>query len=275
VPAIAGATARRGVLARRLAHGWRALRTGVAFATFGVGAVVLAGTMLPALRLMPRPPADADQRAQRLVHLAFRLFEWWMAALGLIRVTRIGMDRLAAARPAVIVANHPTLIDVVLLIASLPQADCVVKRAAWRNRFLRGVVAGAGYIPNDEGRLLVDACAERLRAGRSVLIFPEGTRSADGRLGRFRRGAAHIALASGRDLVPVVITCAPPTLMKGQKWHDVPKRTAELVLAVQAPMSPEPYRRAAGSEGLGARRLTADLRRKYLDALGCAEAGEP
>jgi 1-acyl-sn-glycerol-3-phosphate acyltransferase len=272
---MAGATARRATLARRLVRGWRALRTGVAFATFGVGAVVLAGTVLPALRLMPRPASGADQRAQRLVHLAFRLFEWWMVTLGLIHVTRIGMERLAAARPAVIVANHPTLIDVVLLIASLPQADCVVKRAAWSNRVLRGVVTGAGYIPNDEGRLLIDACAERLRAGRSVLIFPEGTRSADGRLGRFRRGAAHIALASGRDLVPVIITCDPPTLMKGQKWHDVPDRTAELVLAVQEPLSSEPYRRAEGSEGLGARRLTAVLRRKYLDALGWAEPSKP
>ena len=48
-----------------------------------------------------------------------------MATLGLIRVTRTGAERLRADRPVVIVANHPTLIDVVLLIASLPQADCV------------------------------------------------------------------------------------------------------------------------------------------------------
>ena len=46
-------------------------------------------------------------------------------------------------------------------------------------------------------------------------------------------------------------------------------------LAVQEPLSSEPYRRAEGSEGLGARRLTAALRRKYLDALGCAEASKP
>jgi 1-acyl-sn-glycerol-3-phosphate acyltransferase len=243
----------------------------VAFATFGVGAVLLACTVFPTLRLFARYGREPDRRAQRLVHRALRLFEWWMATLGLIRVTRTGVERLDPARPAVIVANHPTLIDVVLLIASLPQADCVVKRAAWDNRFLRGVVAGAGYIPNDEGPRLIEACVERLRAGRSVLIFPEGTRSAEGRLGRFRRGAAHIALASGCDLVPVVITCNPPTLMKGQKWHEVPERTAELVLAVQEPLSSTPYYRAESSQGLAARQLTGDLRRRYLSALGHAE----
>jgi 1-acyl-sn-glycerol-3-phosphate acyltransferase len=257
---------------RRVSRGWRAFRTGVAFAAFGVGGLLLACTMLPMFQLLPGARQVNERRAQRLVHLAFRLFVWFMETLRLIRVTRIGTDRLRTTSAVVVIANHPTLIDVVLLIACMPRADCVVKRRAWSNLFLRGVIAGVGYIPNDAGQPLVEACVKRLRAGRSILLFPEGTRSAEGRLGPFRRGAARIALESGCDLVSVIITCDPPTLMKGQKWYDVPERTPHLVLKVEEPIALKGYRRVSASDGLEARRLTADLRAMYLAKLGYTES---
>lgn len=258
---------------RRISRGWRAFRTGVAFTAFGVGGLVVALVAFPILRWLPGPREIRERRAQRLLNRAFCLFTWFMEALGLIRVTRVSTERLTAARPTLVVANHPTLIDVVLLIACMPQADCVVKRGAWRNPFLLGAVAGAGYIPNDDGQALIDACASRLRAGRLVLLFPEGTRSPKGGLRPFHRGAAHVALDSGADVVPVVITCDPPTLMKGQRWYHVPDRTAHLVLAVGEPVPADGYLGDGVSHALAARRLTADLRAMYLSRLGYTEAG--
>lgn len=246
----------------------------MAFAAFGAGALLVALVAFPILRFLPSSRGDSERkrRAQRVVHLTFRLFVWFMEALGLIRVTRLGTARLGSLAAALVVANHPTLIDVVLLIACMPQADCVVKRRAWSNVFLRGVVEGAGYIPNDEGPHLIDACVQRLRAGRSVLLFPEGTRSPEGGLGRFRRGAARIALESGCDLVPVVITCNPPTLMKGQKWYHVPDHTAHLVLAVEKLVATSRYRGSGVGDARAVRRLTIDLRALYLSRLGLAES---
>jgi 1-acyl-sn-glycerol-3-phosphate acyltransferase len=252
-----------------LAYGWRALRTGVAFLTFGVGAIVVAGIVWP-LRLRP----GRQVPVQRMVHGAFRLFAWWMATLGLIRVSWIGAERLRGNAPRLVVANHPSLIDVVLLLARLPQADCIVKTAARRNPFMRSIVTAAGYLANDHGDALVDACAERIARGRSVVLFPEGTRSPRGALRRFQRGAAHIALKSGCPIVPVVIMCRPPILLKGQPWHDVPDRPARFVLWVGEPIDPARYLDAETTVPVAARRLTADLEALYERQLS-ADEGQP
>lgn len=252
---------------RRIARGFRALRTGLAFATFGLGALIVAGIGFPLLHLRGGSRDARERRAQYLVHLSFRLFVRFMTVLGLIRVSVVGRERLRGASPALVIANHPTLIDVVLLIAAMPQADCVVKRAAWQNRFLRGIVAGTGYISNRDGPAFVEACVERLRRGRWLVVFPEGTRSPRGGLGAFRRGVAHVALGAGCDIVPVVVTCDPPTLMKNQRWYAVPDRRVELTvnvgdrLRLASPAPPE-------TPVAAARARTADIRARYEAALG-------
>ena len=91
-------------------------------------------------------------------------------------------------------ANHPSLIDVVVLISIIPNADCVVKAHLFKNPFLRGVVKNTGYISNaDPEGLLVD-CKKSLAAGNNLIIFPEGTRTKVGQAVKFQRGAANIAL---------------------------------------------------------------------------------
>jgi 1-acyl-sn-glycerol-3-phosphate acyltransferase len=263
--AVAGAAAHGA--RRRIARGFRALRTGLAFATFGVGALIVAGVGFPMLHVLGGGRETRERRAQYLVHLSFRLFVRFMTVLGLIRVSFVGSERLRGASPALVIANHPTLIDVVLLIAAMPQADCVVKRAAWHNRFLRGIVAGTGYISNSDGPGFVDACVERLRRGRWLVVFPEGTRSPRGGLGAFRRGVAHVAFGSGCDIVPVVVTCDPPTLVKEQRWYTVPDRRAELTVKVgdrfrlATPAAPE-------TSVTAARARTAEIRSRYEAALG-------
>lgn len=206
-----------------------------------------------------------ERQAQRLIHLSFRVFVWFMTVLGLIRVAAKGTQELRGVPPRLVIANHPTLIDVVLLIACMPQADCVVKRASWRNPFLRFVVSGAGYIPNDEGETLVRDCSSRLRAGRWLLLFPEGTRSPRGTLGEFRRGAARIALESGVDIVPVIITCDPPTLMKGQPWYEVPDRTAQFRITVKTPIAVR--LEATTAKAVAVRHLTEEFRTLYEQRL--------
>jgi len=247
---------------RSLRRAWRALRTGIAFALFGIGALVISVVALPVLQLTSRRPGDLQRRVQALIHHAFRLFAWYMTLTGLIRVTWVGRERLRE-RPILVIANHPTLIDVVLLVAAMPQADCIVKTAAERHLLLRRLVKAAGYIPNDRPDAIITAGTESLRQGRSLLLFPEGTRSPSGRLGPFHRGAARIALRSGTDLVPVVITCSPPTLMKGQPWYEVPERTAHLTLTVEEPILLREQPAVRSTEAGGARELTDFLQGFY------------
>ncbi len=202
-------------MTRQLSWAWRVVGTGASFVVFGLGGLALAGLVFPILRRLPGETRDREFRCQLAVHHCFRFFVRFMAMLGVNEVELRGVDSLRQPGQLV-VANHPTLLDVVFLIALMPQADCVVKAEAWSNPFMRGAVRGAGYLPNDLGDRLVDVCAERLRAGRSLVLFPGGTRDPKGEIGSFRRGAAHIALRSGRPLRPVFIGCEPPSLMRGQ-----------------------------------------------------------
>jgi 1-acyl-sn-glycerol-3-phosphate acyltransferase len=158
-----------------------------------------------------------------------------MSLIGVVKKGRFrGMEHLESGGPFLIVANHPTLIDVVLLISRFPEVDCVVKKALWEHRFLGGVVRAANYIQG-EGARFMECALERLRLGHSIILFPEGTRSPRQGLRPFQRGAARLALASEARIVPVVIECDPPFLMKGQPWWDVPDRPLSLSLQFGAP----------------------------------------
>jgi 1-acyl-sn-glycerol-3-phosphate acyltransferase len=245
---------------RRAARLSRQLRTGLAFLYYGA-IVAFVSLLLPVQRLLH----GTDQiRAQRSIHRALRSFVRVMQGLGLVRIRRIGFETLAAS-PLLVVANHPSTIDGPLLGSFLPQVDLVVKHV--RHPVNIGIVGAAGYLPMEPGPALVEQAVARLRAGRRVLMFPEGTRSPVEGLGAFHRGAAHVALRSGFDLLPVVVQLSPRSLMKGQPWYDVADRAIDITLRVLPPVSPAKLLSGGESEGVAARKLTAALRRRYVEAL--------
>ena len=184
-----------------------------------------------------------------------------------MEVRGVGLERLSQGGPHLVVANHPTLADVVILLAHMPQADCIVGAEYARHPILRGAASAAGYIRNDGGVEVVEESVRRLRAGRSLLVFPEGTRSPRGGLQPFHRGAAHVALRAEWDLLPVLIDCQPPTLMKGQPWYEVPERTIRVTLRVEEPISAKPYAASERSAPIAARKLTAELREWFAKSM--------
>jgi 1-acyl-sn-glycerol-3-phosphate acyltransferase len=240
-----------------LDYGWRLFGTGLSFACFGVGGILVSLSLFPLIRLLSPDKDTTRRRVQRAMQAIFRVFVWQMTTLGVISYEVSGRERLAG-RGQLIVANHPSLIDVVLLIALLPEVDCIVKQALWRNPFLRGPVAWADYIPNSgSAEELVASAAARLRAGRSLIVFPEGTRSVPGQPLRMQRGAARIALAAAAPVLPVTIDCNPLMLSKHQPWYRVPPRPGHWRLLVGEPL---PAARFNGEpEALAARHLTEFL----------------
>jgi 1-acyl-sn-glycerol-3-phosphate acyltransferase len=242
----------------------------VGFSVFGVTSLFIALGLLPIVRIVSRDREQVELRTQKLIHHGFRFFLWVIETLGVGRIDRRGVERLA--EPGILViANHPTLIDVIALVASMPQADCVVKQENFENPYMRTVLRWSGYLPNTGGQSLVDAASERLRAGRSLVLFPEGTRSPASGLGHLQRGAAHIALATGCDPLPVVITCDPPTLMKGQAWYEVPDRPFELRVSVGEPFPVKGFIERGENRVRASRALTASLTEVFEK--GLANAG--
>jgi len=244
------------------ARAWQVARRSVAFAYYGLGGLAIATVVLPAQRRLARLRGDAeppDLAAQRIAQRGSQSFIRLMERLGLLRVHWSGAERLRAG-PFVVVANHPSLIDTPLLTSRMPQADFVVSPGWSENPFLRRAVAQTGYLRTDRGaRALLREAVARLRAGRSVVIFAEGSRTPAEGLRPFQRGAAHIALASGRDLLPVSIRVAPRTLMKGQSWAHTPERTPEWHVEVGEPLRPAELVGAIGDRRLAAQRLTGIL----------------
>jgi 1-acyl-sn-glycerol-3-phosphate acyltransferase len=256
-------TGERTPLRVRLVHPLRRLGTGFLFAVFGIGALFVAGVVFPFVAWRSEAGPGRERIAQRLVQRAFAFFVGLGTALRLFELRATGTERLAAA-PALVVANHPTLLDVVFLISQMPQADCIVKRDAFHNPFLRHVVRIAGYIPNGDGRDVIDACVARLAAGRSVVLFPEGSRSPETGLRPFKRGVAHIALRSDAPLLPVFLDCDPPALKKGQPWWAVPDRKLVFTLAVDAPVRARDLVPPGElATPLAARAVTAALQRHF------------
>lgn len=259
-------------MVERLDHAWRVFGTAVSFAAFGLGGVLLGLLVFPLLRLAVRDQARLGRLARRLVQRSFAGHVWLMRRLGVMTWEIHGAERLR--RPGLLVlANHPTLIDVVCLIGMIEEADCVVKSRLATNPFTRGPLRAAGYVFNDNGAGLVQDCIDSVRAGKNLVIFPEGTRTPRGEvLGPLQRGAANIAIRGALDVTPVVIRCTPPTLGKGEKWYRVPSRRFHMRIEVLPDIPVAPFL-AGSAEALAARRLTGHLETTFKTELARAGAG--
>lgn len=213
------------MLAERLDTLWRRAATGFAFAFLFGGGAILAPTAFPLVALTCPPGETRRRRCQRVVHLMFRFYIRMLRILRVIDLEVEGTERLRDGRGKLVVANHPSLLDVVLLMALMPHAQCIVKKELWESRWLGGMVRGAGYIRNDlEPEALLEACRTALESGDGIIIFPEGTRTVPGEPVRFRRGFANVATLLEAEIQLVTIACTPPTLIKGEKWWMIPSR---------------------------------------------------
>jgi 1-acyl-sn-glycerol-3-phosphate acyltransferase len=239
------------------ARQWRIVATGLCFLTFLGGGLVLTVTALPLILLCSGTPEQRERRALTLIHYSFKIFMRYMQALTPIGSFRVhGREHFTSGTRCLFIANHPTLIDVVAIMSCLPTCQCVVKKPLLQNLFFGGLLRTAGYIANDSAVQLIDDCARRLHAGHSLLIFPEGTRSPVGGLHPFSRGAAQIAIRTGTPIVPIVITCTPPTLSKGEPWYAVPVRPIDLTLRFLPPLEIPSVVTAKNGVPLQARVLT-------------------
>jgi 1-acyl-sn-glycerol-3-phosphate acyltransferase len=248
---------------RHAGYAWRLLATGLAFAGMGLGGIVLAFVVIPAALLPMRDPAARGRRAQAVIRASFRAYIATLDRLGVIRLEVVGGARLAACRGNLVIANHPTLLDVVLVMGLVPNAQCVVKHQLWRNPFLGPIVRVAGYIRNDlDAAGFVESCRRALAAGSNLIIFPEGTRSIPGGPMHFQRGFAHIATMTGASLQLIAITCTPVTLVKGQPWYAIPERRPTFRVEVADRIEAAPFL-ALGSRALGARKLVSHLEAYY------------
>lgn len=218
----------------------RVALAGTAYLGFGLGAPLI-GLALPFVWLLGGTRLERRKRSQRFVAQSFRLFHAYMRWVGLI-VYRPALTLPEQTAPRIVVANHPTLVDVTALLSAVPEMCCLVKSSIHDNPLFYLIMKFCGHIrvgraDADDGARVLELASKRVIDGSDVLLFPEGTRSPPSSLGHFQlgvgpfhAGAFAVAVHSEIEVAKVAIFCDPPVLKRGAPWYLIPPEPVALRL---------------------------------------------
>jgi 1-acyl-sn-glycerol-3-phosphate acyltransferase len=201
----------------------RLAQTATGFAYFGAGGLLLSHVILP----LADRNGDRWERARRCQRIVRRGLQHYLRVVKWLQVGTMETDAFAAAmpdEPCVIIANHPTLLDVTAFLAAGDGICVVAKGSLFRGPYLGNLLRRCGHIDAGEasvgdGAAVMSAAIDRLNEGFSVLVFAEGTRSPEGGMHPLQRGAFELAARAGVPVLPVFMQCDPPALMKGIPWY--------------------------------------------------------
>jgi 1-acyl-sn-glycerol-3-phosphate acyltransferase len=248
---------------------YRALRaalTGLSFAVFW-GAVLAVGWLwLPIVWLWPGDRVTKIRRLHRSARFGFRGFHALLRGFRLYRRTSpVRTLRAADGKPVVVIANHPTLLDVTSIVSWFPDVVAIARPGFASHPLLAPVVRACGFISTGS-RVLRDG-EERLRMGFDVLVFPEGTRTPlHGPPNPFHRGAFELAARAGVPIVLLKLTCEPAALSKRLPIWKIADRTAVLTIEPIATLAPP----RAGDREHGSREMCRAIEQRYRELLGYA-----
>lgn len=179
-------------------------------------ALISAAFNLVALVLYPLLPRAVGRRIGRAgIAYGYRGYWRFTRPFGLMRLEAGALDILRDEPGLVIVANHPSLLDAMMLVARLPRSACVMKASLMRNPFLAAGASFARYIPNSSAHGMVRRAVADLREGGQLVMFPEGTRTTHAPINAFQPGFALIAKHAKVPIQTAFIDTHSPYLGKG------------------------------------------------------------
>jgi 1-acyl-sn-glycerol-3-phosphate acyltransferase len=178
---------------------------------------------LAALILYPLLPRPLGRRIGRVM-IAFGYRNFWRLAhgLGMMRLHSEALDALRDEPGLIVVANHPSMLDAMMLVARLPNSFCVMKASLLANPFLGPGARLARYVHNDTPAGLVRLAVRDLRNGGQLVMFPEGTRTTRAPINPFRPGCTMIAKLTPAPIQTVFIDTDSPYLGKGWPLWKLP-----------------------------------------------------
>ena len=159
---------------------------------------------------------------QRFIHYLFRIFLGYLKVLRLMQVEATSLAPIRGNSGLILVANHPSLLDAVVVGCEFPNIFCLMKSNLVHNVALCGQSRLAGYVNNKSGAGFIKACRKRLQAGSHLLVFPEGTRTEGNKMLPFKKGFALLACSTGTPVQSMVIEFNSDFLGKGWPFFRVP-----------------------------------------------------
>jgi 1-acyl-sn-glycerol-3-phosphate acyltransferase len=199
--------------------------------------------------LLKTATGAASDRAMRQLTYAYG-----KGVLGIVRpflrFKREGFEKAGVKPPCILVLNHQSFVDVYCL-ALLPFSDVVMAVRAWpfKMAWYAPFMRLSGYL--DVERMEWDAVKETakifLQRGAALVFFPEGHRSRDGKLHRFRSGPFQLAVETGTPIVPVCLSGTYRVLPRGRWWL----KPARVIFKALEPVDPRRFGGPAGHRELG------------------------
>lgn len=175
-------------------------------------ATLFGAVMIPILTILPIP----SKTKKYLVHCVIWFFSLTVSYMNIhVKKTLINRPKGMFKKPVVVISNHQSALDLVLLLMLHPKLVILANTKSWNNPFYGRIIRFAGFIRSDTGLdFAIDTIRKRVEDGYSVIVFPEGTRSADCRIKRFHKGAFYLADQLNLEIQPILIHGACQRLNK-------------------------------------------------------------
>ena len=183
---------------------WRAIRKIFVVVIFGTGSLIIGLIVFPILRIFNRDKLSFKRAGHKFISYSLDFYIHLMAVCRISTYKINDLKALRDLRGCVIVANHPSMLDVVYFLAFVRDTNCIVK-AGLKKSLVSAIVQQVFITNNTDFEVMQQDCVEALRHGGNILIFPEGTRTPRHGSNPYKKGAARIALAAGANIQPVHI----------------------------------------------------------------------
>ena len=198
---------------------------------FGLGSLILGFVVFPVSEIFSKSSKTHKTRCVKIVNISWKFLVKMLEFSGIIDVYA---DReISKIKNKIIVASHPSYIDILLLIAYIPNSLCLAKPSLLKNFIMKNIVKSL-YITND-GTVedFLNKSKSALEDGFNVIIFPTGKRVDDGEDVHIHKGAAQLAIKSGISIVPLKITTSEPFMMKNHSFFQLGKKIVHFDIKIQ------------------------------------------
>lgn len=192
------------------------LRTVFLFMLFLVGCIILR-ILIFLLYLVPIRRACKQLFVCRIISITCKGI---LVIATFVRKEHINVSRETFKKPAIVIANHQSFIDILELLSFSPKIIMITNQWVWNSPVFGGIIRYAGFFHVNEGyELCVERMREKVNEGYSIAIFPEGTRTYDGKMKRFHKGAFYLSEALQLDIIPILLYGNGKIIAKAQPFN--------------------------------------------------------
>jgi len=171
------------------------------------------------------------ERGKFIYHTLLSKYVWsLMYIMGNVKKKIVSLYNEDFKKPAVIICNHQSFLDILCATMLYPKLILLTNQWVWKSPVFGWVIRMADYYPVADGvENSIELLADRVKHGYSIVIFPEGTRSVDGTMKRFHKGAFYLAEKLNIDILPIVIHGSGYTMTK----HDFLLKDGTITLTIE------------------------------------------